>query len=411
EEAAATARRHLPPRLHPLLDAVRDLALGRRADRDGAAFVTVFQQTCGPVMAKGVEDTAFYRWSRLAARNEVGGEPGRLGVSPAEFHAFAGRLARSWPATMTTLSTHDTKRQEDVRARLAALAESPLAWAQEVAGWHGRAAALTGGRTPEPDTEYLLWQTLAGAWPIGRQRLVEYLRKAIREAKTATSWTNPDKGYAATVQAFEAAVLAVPALTTGIESFVASLAPAARANSLGAKLVQLTMPGVADVYQGCELTGFSLVDPDNRRPVDFPLRARLLAAAHPAGDCGGAPLDQEKLLVTAAALRLRRDHPGWFAGAYLPLAAEGPAAAHTVAFARGGHAVTVATRLPAGLAAAGGWAGTVLPLPGPGSGWCDVLTGATHTGPRPRLAELTRHLPVALLIPAATAGPQPSPPQ
>jgi (1->4)-alpha-D-glucan 1-alpha-D-glucosylmutase len=412
EEAAATARRHLPRRLHPLLDAVRDLALGRRASRDGAAFVTVFQQTCGPVMAKGVEDTAFYRWSRLVARNEVGGEPGRLGVSPAEFHAFAARLARCWPATMTTLSTHDTKRQEDVRARLAALAESPLAWAGEVAGWHGRAIALTGGQAPEPDTEYLLWQTLAGAWPISRQRLDDYLRKAIREAKTATSWTDPDEGYEATVRAFAEAVLADPALTTSIESFVASLAPAARVNSLGAKLVQLTMPGVADVYQGCELAGFSLVDPDNRRPVNFAIAARLLAGERPAGEeCGAAAaLGREKLQVTATALRLRRDHPDWFAGAYLPLPAEGPAAAHAVAFARGGHAVTVATRLPAGLAAAGGWAGTALPLPAFASGWRDVLTGVIHPGPRPSLAALTRHLPVALLAPAALTEPPPAPP-
>jgi (1->4)-alpha-D-glucan 1-alpha-D-glucosylmutase len=419
EAAAAAARRHLPPRLHPLLDAARDLALGRWDGRDGAAFVTVFQQTCGPVMAKGVEDTAFYRWSRLVTRNEVGGEPGRLGVSPAEFHGFAGRLARAWPATMTTLSTHDTKRQEDVRARLAALAESPLAWAREVAGWHDRAVALTGGRAPEPDTEYLLWQTLAGAWPISHQRLAGYLRKAIREAKTATSWTDPDEGYEATVAAFAEAVLADPVLTASVENFVASLAPAARANSLGAKLVQLTMPGVADVYQGCELAGLSLVDPDNRRPVDFPLRARLLRAACPTGarETGGgrageraagrdpaARLDREKLLVTAAALRLRRDHPDWFGGAYLPLAAEGPAARHAVAFARGGRAVTVATRLPVTLAAAGGWGGTVLPLPAP-AGWCDVLTGVTHPGPRPRLAELTEHLPVALLVPAGPAGP------
>jgi (1->4)-alpha-D-glucan 1-alpha-D-glucosylmutase len=418
EAAAAAARRHLPARLRPLLDAVRDLALGRWDGRDGAAFVTVFQQTCGPVMAKGVEDTAFYRWSRLVARNEVGGEPGRVGVSPAEFHAFAGRLARAWPATMTTLSTHDTKRQEDVRARLAVLAESPLAWAREVAGWHDRAVALTGGRAPEPDTEYLLWQTLAGAWPVSHQRLAGYLRKAIREAKTATSWTDPDEVYEATVAAFAEAVLADPVLAASVENFAANLAPAARANSLGAKLVQLTMPGVADVYQGCELTGFSLVDPDNRRPVDFPLRARLLGAGRPAGpgQAGTVPagegdasrdpaarLDREKLLVTAAALRLRRDHPDWFGGAYLPLPAEGPADRHAVAFARGGRAVTVATRLPLTLAAAGGWAGTVLPLPAPEPGWHDLLTGVTHPGPRPRLAALTRHLPVALLVPAGSA--------
>jgi (1->4)-alpha-D-glucan 1-alpha-D-glucosylmutase len=422
DAAAAAARRHLPPRLHAPLRAVRDLILGYGGEADGedrVELIVAFQQTCGPVMAKAVEDTAFYRWSRLVALNEVGAEPDRFGTAPEEFHAFAGRLARDWPATMTTLSTHDTKRQEDVRARLAVLAEFPLAWAREVARWHDRAVALAGGRAPEPDTEYLLWQTLAGAWPISPRRLAEYLRKAMREAKTATSWTDPDPGYEAMVLAFAGAALADSELTTRIAGFVAGLAPGARANSLGAKLVQLTMPGVADVYQGCELTGFSLVDPDNRRPVDFARRRRLLAAqdatpperrgrvgrasrpgwAGRVAEDGGRPpgdLDAEKLLVTSAALRLRRAHPGWFAGSYEPLLAEGPAARHAVAFRRGGHAVTVATRLPATLTGMGGWADTVLPLPG--GRWRDALTGATHGGPRPLLAAVTRHYPVALLV-------------
>jgi (1->4)-alpha-D-glucan 1-alpha-D-glucosylmutase len=407
--AAAAARRQLPPRLHAALRAVTGLVLGEGGMAPGgtgpgdagAEFAVVFQQTCGPVQAKGVEDTAYYRWSRLVCRNEVGADPDTLGTGPAGFHAFAGRLARSWPASMTTLSTHDSKRQEDARARLAVLAESVTAWARAVRCWHERAATLTGGRLPEPDTEYLLWQTLAGAWPVSGDRLAGYLRKAVREAKTATSWTSPDPAYEAAVLAFAAAVLADPLLPGWIGQFVADLAPAARANSLGGKLVQLTMPGVPDVYQGCELAGFALVDPDNRRPVDFTRRGELLArldAGQPAES-----LDAEKLLVTSAALRLRRAHPDWFAGGYQPLAADGPAAGHCVAFCRGGQAVTVATRLPAGLAAAGGWAGTVLPLPA--SGWRDVLTGVTHAGPRPSLAELTRRLPVALLVPAAAAGP------
>ena len=421
DTATAAACRHLPPRLHGPLAAVRDLVLGRGSGQ-AAELIVAFQQTCGPVMAKGVEDTAFYRWSRLAALNDVGGDPDRFGTSQDEFHAFAGRLADTWPATMTTLSTHDTKRQEDVRARLAALAESPLAWAREVPQWHQRAVVLTGGRVPEPDTEYLLWQTLAGAWPIGPERVDRYLRKAMREAKTATSWTDPDPGYEATVLAFAGAVLHDRTLTARIGSFVAGLAPAARANSLGAKLVQLTMPGVPDVYQGCELTGFSLVDPDNRRPVDFAHRRRLLAAldASPPALAGGPPpvppglpvqdrapapdpaalagrLDREKLLVTSVALRLRRAHPGWFAGSYQPLPAHGPAARHAVAFIRGGHAVTVATRLTGVLSRAGGWAGTVLPLPG--RRWRDVLTGATHAGPSPLLATVTQRYPVALLVP------------
>jgi (1->4)-alpha-D-glucan 1-alpha-D-glucosylmutase len=355
------------------------------------------------VLAKGVEDTAFYRWPRLASLNEVGGDPDIFGISPAEFHAAVSRLAARWPATMTTLSTHDTKRQEDVRARLAVLAESPQEWAHQVAEWHGLAVYLTDGaaarimqRAPEPDLEYLMWQTLVGAWLIGDERLGEYLGKAMHEAKTRTSWTVRDRGYESAVLGLAEALLADPELTAGIAGFVAKIAPDARVNSLGAKLVQLTMPGVADVYQGCELTGLSLVDPDNRRPVDYERRRRLLAALR--GDPDQmAGLDAEKLLVTSRALWLRRDHPEWFAGGYTPLAAEGPAAEHAVAFSRGEHAVTVATRLPAGLRRGGGWADTVLPLPE--LHWRDLLTGTRHAGLRPLMSDLTRRLPVALLIP------------
>jgi len=408
--AAASAREHLAERLHPALDAVCTAVLGL-ADPAGDASqqaardeLTVrFGQTTGPVLAKGVEDTAFYRWPRLAALNEVGGDPDIFGISPAEFHAAVGRLAARWPATLTTLSTHDTKRQEDVRARLAVLAESPEEWAHQVAEWHGLAGWLTDGaaarsmqRAPDPDLEYLMWQTLAGAWLIGGERLGEYLGKAMHEAKTRTSWIVRDRGYESAVLGLAEALLADPELTAGIAQFVAMIAPDARVNSLGAKLVQLTMPGVADLFQGCELTGLSLVDPDNRRPVDYERRRRLLAALRADPD-QMAGLDAEKLLVTSRALWLRREHPDWFTGGYTPLGCEGPAAEHAVAFMRGEHAVTVATRLPAGLRRRGGWADTVLPLPE--LHWHDVLTGARHAGLRPLLSELTRRLPVALLIP------------
>ena len=307
---------------------------------------------------------------------------------------------------MTTLSTHDTKRQEDVRARLAVLAEWPQDWGHYVAEWHGLARWLTDGavaeateRAPEPDLEYLMWQTVVGAWLIGPERLEEYLGKAMHEAKTRTSWTLRRPGYESAVLGLAGAVLGDPELTAAIAGFLARIAPDARVNTLGAKLVQLTMPGVADVYQGCELTGLSLVDPDNRRPVDYQRRQRLLAAldAHPDQAAFGGGLDAEKLLVTSRALRLRRDHPDWFAGSYTPLAPEGPAAGHAFAFLRGGHAVTVVTRLPAGLRRAGGWADTALPLPE--LHWRDVFTGVRHAGLRPPLDELTRRLPVALLIP------------
>jgi (1->4)-alpha-D-glucan 1-alpha-D-glucosylmutase len=426
-KAAASARRRLPERLHAGLAAVCDLVLGRGAGGSGQDKLAVlFQQTCGPVMAKGVEDTAFYRWTRLAALNEVGGDPDRFGVTPGEFHGFAGYLARHWPATMTTLSTHDTKRGEDVRARLAVLAESAQAWRPQVERWHDRAVWLSGGRSPEPHIEYLLWQTLLGAWPIDGDRLAAYLRKAMREAKTMTSWTGPDTGYESLVLGFADKVLRDGELTGWITGFVAGLAEDARVNSLGAKLVQLTMPGVPDTYQGCELGAFSLVDPDNRRLTDFARRRQLLATLDAAprapGPAGATAahldadnLDMDKLLVTSAVLRLRREHPGWFAGEYRPLDAEGPAARHAVSFLRGpstgggpgGPAVTVATRLPGGLRRRGGWADTVLPLPaGP---WRDVLTGATHAGPRPLLSTLTKRLPVALLVPRHPAAGEPGP--
>ncbi len=411
--ATTAARDGLDEHLHPVLDAVQAAVLGlgevtadaaQQAARD--ELIVRFGQTTGPVLAKGVEDTAFYRWSRLAALNEVGGSPDIFGISPAEFHAAAGRLARRWPFTLTTLSTHDTKRQEDVRARLAVLAEWPQEWRHQVAEWHGLARWLTDGaaaeateRAPEPDLEYLMWQTLVGAWLIGPERLGEYISKAMHEAKTRTSWIVRRAGYESAVLGLVDAVLGDPELTAAIASFVAKIAPDARVNTLGAKLVQLTLPGVADVYQGCELTGLSLVDPDNRRPVDYQRRRRLLAALEAAPDQAayGGGLDAEKLLVTSRALRLRRDHPDWFAGSYTPLASEGSAAEHAFAFLRGGHAVTVVTRLPAGLRRRGGWADTALPLPE--LHWRDVLTGVRYAGLRPPLAELTRRLPVALLIP------------
>jgi (1->4)-alpha-D-glucan 1-alpha-D-glucosylmutase len=418
--AVAEARRRLPDRLHGLASDVGAAALGTQRPAGGAGgrageLVVRFQQTTGPVLAKGVEDTAFYRWSRLLTLNEVGGDPDRFGVLPAAFHAEAERLAASWPATMTTLSTHDTKRQEDVRARLAVLAELPARWGAQVAQWHER---WTGPGLPgdaatavDPDTEYLIWQTLVGTWPISGERLADYLTKAIREADRRTSWANQNPEYEAAVHGLAARAIDEPELSRSIGEFVAGIAADALANSLGVKLVQLTMPGVPDVYQGCDLSGLSLVDPDNRRAVDFARRRALLADLDadrlslddPAG-AGGLSLDAAKLLVTARTLRLRRARPRWFAGGYAPVAATGPAAGHVLAFARGdtadgGPVVTVTTRLPVGLRERGGWSDTVLPLAGSERGWVDVLTGAVFRGERVLLGELMRALPVALLVP------------
>lgn len=427
--AVDAARGRLPRRLHGLAEEVGAAALGTHRPVSGAAgrageFTVRFQQTSGPVQAKGVEDTAFYRWFRLVSLNEVGGDPGLFGVPPEEFHAAAGRLARSWPATMTTLSTHDTKRQEDVRARLAVLAEMPSEWGQQVIEWHERAVPPrsfgSGGPAVDADTEYLIWQTLVGAWPISQERLTGYLTKAIREAKRRTSWTDPGPGYEAAVLGLATRVLSDASLRASISAFVDSISADALSNSLGVKLVQLTMPGVPDVYQGCELTGLSLVDPDNRRPVDYGRRQSLLADLDAGGldaalspDPGAGPgpvarLDAAKLFVASRALRLRRDHPDWFAGSYEPLPAAGDAAGHAVVFARGGHAVTVATRLPGGLRRLGGWGGTLLPLPAleAASGWVDAFTGIEYRGESVLLADLTQRLPVALLIPLGPSVPE-----
>jgi malto-oligosyltrehalose synthase len=388
-QTAAEARAVLPD--GDLLDRVVPLLLGltgRDPLRD--EFVVRFQQTSAPMMAKGVEDTAFYRWSRLAALNEVGGDPTRFSVPPEEFQAYCTAVARDRPATMTTLSTHDTKRQEDVRARLAVLTELPGEWAEAVTRWRAHAP-----ESPlDPDLDYLMWQTIVGAWPLSADRLREYLTKAMREAKTRTAWVDQDTAYEEAVLAHVDAVLADPGLTEDVAAFTELLAPYARAVSLGQKLVQLTMPGVPDVYQGCEFPAWSLVDPDNRRPVDYARRRALLADL----DAGTLPadLDGEKLLVTSRALRLRGQHPTWFSGGHEPLTAEGPAGEHAVAFRRGG-AIAVATRLAAGLDRRGGWDTTRLPLPG--GPWVDLFTGQSYVSPVP-LTGLFGTLPVALLVEA-----------
>ena len=360
------------------------------ADPRGAV-ATRIQQTSGMVMAKGVEDTAFYRWNRFVALNEVGGDPSRFGVAPAEFHAALAEREASRPTTMTTLSTHDTKRSEDVRARLAVLAEIPAEWAGVVRRW---AAAHP---LPDRSLDLLAWQCLVGAWPIPAQRMADYLGKAAKEAKLVTSHVDPVAAVDEAIAGWPAEVLDDAALVAEIEDFVARIAGPGRSNSLGQKLLQLAGPGVPDVYQGTELFEYSLVDPDNRRPVDWAARRELLARL----DDGWLPdVDAEgaaKLLVTASALRLRRYRPEVFAG-YRPLPAAGPAAAHAIAFQRSPALVAVATRLPVGLAAAGGWRDTVLPLPDGAADWWDVITGAPVAESSPRMDQLLAHYPVALLV-------------
>lgn len=400
DTAADLARSRLAEERHGTLELVRQLVLGhavgghgRDAHRD--EFVVRFQQTCGPVMAKGVEDTAFYRWYRLSSLNEVGGDPGTFAVDAAAFHAWCGEQQRTWPAAMTTLSTHDTKRSEDVRARISALTQVPLAWGEAVMAWQ---AAATAHRPAEldPATEYLLWQTLVGTWsggPIAPHRLHAYLEKATREAKQHTTWTTPDEAYDSALVAFTDAVLTDDALLASVGAFCRDhLDAAARVGVLGQKLVQLTMPGVPDVYQGTELVELSLVDPDNRRPVDYAARRALLARLDggwsPATD--GSDLDAEKLLVTSRALRLRREHPDWFGvdATYEPVAVSG---APAIAFRRGG-ALTVALR---SLLRPDADLGTVVL---PTGRWRDVLSGTEQAGGERPLAGMLAARPVALLV-------------
>jgi (1->4)-alpha-D-glucan 1-alpha-D-glucosylmutase len=355
----------------------------------GTEAATRFEQTSGPVMAKGVEDTAYYRWARFVALNEVGGDPARFGTTVAEFHeAQARRLARK-PASMTTLSTHDTKRSEDVRARLAVLAEIPTEWAALVRDLLARRPL-----TDRP-LAHLVWQNLVGAWPLSRERAHAYAEKAAREAGTSTTWTDPDEEFEERLHALVDAAYDDEGTAARIEAFVGRIAPPGRSNSLAQKLLQLTMPGVPDVYQGTELWDLSLVDPDNRRPVDYDERRRLLAALDDGEVPGVDDRGAAKLLVVSRTLRARRDHPEWFDG-YTPVAVSGAAADHVVAFDRGG-VVAVATRLPVRLAAAGGWGDTALQVPN--GAWRDLFTGTRVVADAAGapVGELLARLPVALL--------------
>lgn len=368
------------------VDVVRELALGRLGGgEEQAAFCARFAQTASALHAKSVEDTAFYRYVPLLSATEVGGDPGRPAVSPEEFHAFAARIARDWPATGTVLTTHDTKRSADVRARIAVLSQCPERWAALVS----EVAAAAPVAAPDRQLAWAAWQSAYGCAELPAEelggRLEPALLKAVREAGLSTSWTESDPAYERAVADF---VAAGPGRASGpvrarIAEFADALAPHVRAHVLGAALTHLTMPGVPDLYQGTESEYLALVDPDNRRPFRRP------------------EVPDEKRELTSVALGLRRELPDVFGarGTYEPLTASGPAASHLVAFCRSGEVVTAVTRLSLRLAEGGGWGETVLELPG-GDGWEDLLSaspGRVFAGGAVRAGELFAERPVALL--------------
>jgi (1->4)-alpha-D-glucan 1-alpha-D-glucosylmutase len=343
-------------------------------------FVTRFQQTSPPVTAKGVEDTAFYRYNRLLALNEVGGDPSRFGISVDELHAANAERARRFPRGLLVTQTHDTKRSGDVRARIGALAGMAGEWREHVLRWRDVNAELRKDGAPDANEEYLIYQTLVGAWPIEAERLEAYLEKALREAKRNTSWAEPDEDWETRVTRFAAALLGHRPFLDDFEPFAARVAEEGRRSAFGQLLLKLTSPGVADVYQGDELEALSLVDPDNRRPVDWDARRRALAALRD----GAAPTPETmKLFLIWNALELRARRPSAFFGSYEPVDA-GPGVA---AYLRGGEVLVVVPVRD--------WDGARLSAPGR---WRDVLTGEEREPAEDvAVAELVAPYGVALL--------------
>jgi (1->4)-alpha-D-glucan 1-alpha-D-glucosylmutase len=392
-----------------------------------------FQQVTGPVMAKACEDTAFYRYFRLLSLNEVGGDPRRFGMSVAAFHRMLQDRARHWPRAMITTATHDTKRGEDSRLRLALLSEMPREWGRRVSRWLrlNRRHRCEIDREPVPDrnVEYLFYQTLIGVWPPGLsrddtdairslgERVEAYMIKAVREGKEVSGWTNPNTAYEAALRRFIKGVFDVSRgnpFLADFHAFIGMLARPGAIGSLAQLVLKLTVPGVPDIYQGGELWDFSLVDPDNRRPVDWQRRRALL---HAAGTLAGAELGdawedgREKLFIVRRLLELRRHHPDLFAaGDYLPLEVTGASSSnHLCAFARRHGDAMLVTAVPCliyGLYRGGStadWGAAELSLPAHQT-WRDVLTG--REWPRREripVSDLLADFPVSVLLGAAEA--------
>ncbi len=375
---------------------MRDVLTLKVAGKLESEFVYRFQQFTSPVMAKGVEDTAFYCYNRLTALNEVGGDPDCGDASIEAFHTYNAAVQQSFPATLTTLSTHDTKRSDDVRARLLVLCEDPDAFAEFAS------KLLFDTRYLRPEivdgaTQWFFYQTLVGAWPIDAERLKAYMQKAMREAKVRTSWVSNNAEYESALNDWIDAMLSDPESIADIESYVSTIRDAGRINSLSQTLLKYTAPGVPDLYQGGELWDLSLVDPDNRRPVDYVLRARLLQqlSSMTAGEVmARADEGLPKLWVIHHALCLRQQHPEWFGAdaAYTPVSASGAACERVIAALRGDSVLTVAQRWPQrGVA----WDRTTLRVPE--GRWRSVLCGCEVSGGDVAVSALLGAFPVALL--------------
>ena len=387
-EAARAARPDLDGDLLGFLESALALELPSTESQELARAA---QQVSGPIVAKGDEDTLAYRHVALASRCEVGSD---LDVFGAEIYDVHAHFAAAAPRGLIATSTHDTKRSEDVRARIAVISELPALWETRATTWGERAAAGWGEVERDRVLEYLMWQTLVGAWPISLERAQRYAEKASREARLRTSWRAPDAAYEAARDRWLAAIYGDPELTAEIAAFAEQLAVHGDRNALAMLLVKLAAPGIPDIYQGCELRADTLVDPDNRAPVDLALRQREfravsdLSARDVAGD-----LSRAKLFTIRRVLGLRRRSPELFEGAYRPLRAQGPHAHRVFAFARGDDLVAVVPRLGAG---ADGWRATTLELP-PGT-WRDALSDATHSGATHDVTVLWAALPIALFV-------------
>ena len=398
--AVAQAKQSRQDLSEGLFDFIGDvLSLRARGDLE-SEFVMRFQQFTAPVMAKGVEDTTLYCFNRMISLNEVGGNPAENGITVGEFHRYRSQNQLTHPFTMLTLSTHDTKRADDVRARLATLSEIPDRWRGALRRWSRMNASFKTGSFPDGNTEYFLYQTLIGAWPITKERLNTYMLKAVREAKQQTSWTQQNSEFEDALTRFIDGIIESETFVSTLAEFVETVTPAGRVNSLSQTLIKLTAPGVPDTYQGGELWDLTLVDPDNRQSIDYEERRRLLGELRAGMDVeeilrrsdSGLP----KLWVIHSALSLRRAHPAWFGedAEYTPIVAEGTRSEHVVAFFRGDSVATIAPRWP--LRLNNNWVNTMITLPD--GVWRNVLTGDVLAGGHVRVRELLRRFPVALLV-------------